>query len=256
MNKVEKIQSLRQSLGPCGPKADPQLLSLGTPDGVLGGGLVRGTLHEIHARDWSAGGFAACLALGAARTAFGAKGGPLFWIRPDHEAREVGALCPQGLAELGGAPEALFLIRTANAAEALAAASDILACPHAGAVLLELSGNPKALDMVASRRLHFLAAANNVTVILLQKSAQILPSAAQTRWQVCSAPSQASEWGRPNYAATLLRNRMGATGHWHLAWDIEHGLFRDGAEPSAQVAGDLAAAFFDRPAPAHRRIAI
>ena len=47
--------------------------------------------------------------------------------------------------ELGGRPETLFLVRTANAAQALTAAGDILACSAVGALLLEISGMPAAL---------------------------------------------------------------------------------------------------------------
>ena len=87
-----------------------------------------------------------------------------------------------GWAELGGDPRNLFLIRAANAAEALSAAHDILGCPQAGVLLLEMSGNPAALDMVAGRKLNFAAGESGVTPILLREGADALPSAAQTRW--------------------------------------------------------------------------
>src|ERR1700748_2811954 len=140
MNRQEKIQELRHFLTRYGLPPERPVLSLGVAgaDAALGGGLAGGALHEIYAGDWAAGGFAACLAIRLA----GSK--PLFWVRPDYEALEYGALHAQGLAELGGRPENLFLIRTANAAEALAAAHDILGCAHAGALVMEISGNPGA----------------------------------------------------------------------------------------------------------------
>jgi protein ImuA len=215
----------------------------------LGGGIAPGALHEVYAQDWAAGGFAACLAIRAA----GAK--PLFWVRPDYEALEYGGLHAQGLAELGGRPENLFLIRTSNAADALAAASDILACAPVGALLLEMAGMPRALDLVASRKLHFNAAASGVTAILLREGADALPSAAQTRWQVSSAPSpDKNAWGLPSFSAELIRNRLGPTGRWQLTWNPEDGLFRQSAnEQYAPNPGRMVAAVFDRPADASRQ---
>jgi len=232
-------------------------------DRALGGGIAAGALHEVYAQDWAAGGFAACLAIRAAGAAFQGKGGPLFWVRPDYEALEYGALHAQGLAELGGRPENLFLVRTANAAEALAAASDILACAPVGALLLEMSGMPRALDLVASRKLNFAANLSGVTAILLREGADAMPSAAQTRWQVCAAPSSdTDDWGLPSFHAELVRNRLGPTGNWQLTWSPEDGNFRQPAherfapnDSSEKNSGRVAAALFDLPAEEKRRIA-
>src|SRR5262249_41111709 len=157
---------------------------------------------EIFAGDWGAGGFAACLAIRAA----GKK--PLFWIRPDYEALEYGALNAQGLLELGGDPDRLFLMRAANAEMALSAAADIPACPHIGAVVLEISAMPKCLDLVASRRLGFLAEESGVTLFVLRQGARAEPSAALTRWHAMSAASRADDedWGNPRFAVELTRH--------------------------------------------------
>ena len=186
MNNTEKIAELRHSLARYGLPPERPPISLGHPqaDSVLGGGLRPGGLHEVFAEVWSASGFAVLLAMLAAR------GKPLFWVRPDFEALEYGAVSPQGLGELGGDPRQLILVRTRKVDDALSAASDILACPHAGALLLEVRGQPKALDLVASRRLSLAASESGVTIILLRQSAHAEPSAALTRWQVASAPSR------------------------------------------------------------------
>src|ERR1700679_3101986 len=149
MNRQEKIRDLRHFLARYGlsPERPAFPLRVAGADAALGGGLSSGALHEVYAQDWAAGGFAACLAIRLAERK------PLFWVRPDYEALEYGAFHAQGLVELGLDARNLFLVRTANAAEALAAANDILACPHAGVVLLELCGG--ALDPIASRRLNF-----------------------------------------------------------------------------------------------------
>jgi len=252
MNRQEKVQELRHFLARYGLPPERPVLPLGLTgaDAALGGGLPGGTLHEIYAQDWAAGGFAACLAVRLA----GKKS--VFWVRPDYEALEYGGLHAQGWAELGGDPASLFLIRTANAAEALSAANDILSCPHAGVVLLELCGNPSALDMVASRRLNFAAGMSGVTPILLRESAEILPSAAQTRWHVSSASSEEDDWGLPTFRAALARNRQGPTGSWTMTWNPDNGLFRECARDQyAPYPGSVAAASFDRPVEQERRIA-
>jgi protein ImuA len=204
----------------------------------LGGGLKPGALHEVLAQGWSGGGFAAALAILAA----GSKS--FFWVRPDYEALEYGALSPQGLAELGGDPRNLIMVRTRNAADSLSAAADILASPHVGALLLEIHGSPKCLDLVASRRLAFAAGESGATPILLRNGAEDEPSAALTRWQVKSAPSSPldDDWGKPVFGASLIRHRAGGLGHFHLQWNPEHAAF-DTAD-----SGAVAAAPFHRPA--------
>src|SRR5258708_35943840 len=136
MNKSAKLAELRNSLARYGLPPDRPPVATGHPqaDAVLGGGLRPGSLHEVFAQGWCAGGFAALLALLAA----GKKS--FFWIRPDYEALEYGAVSPNGLLELGGNPRQLFVVRVHNAADALCAANDILACPHVGAVLLDMEG--------------------------------------------------------------------------------------------------------------------
>src|ERR1019366_7720701 len=129
MNNTAKMAELRHSLARYGLPPDRPAVALGHAgaDAVLGGGLRPGALHEVFAGGWSAGGFAAVLAMRVANKK------PLFWVRPDYEALEYGAVSPHGLLELGGDPAQLILVRTRKPADALSAASDILACPHAGA---------------------------------------------------------------------------------------------------------------------------
>ncbi|HVV27930.1 MAG TPA: hypothetical protein VHC40_08190 [Rhizomicrobium sp.] len=233
MNKREKIAELRHVIARYGlpPDRSPAPLGHARADGCLGGGLRPGALHEVFAQDWGAGGFALLLALLAA------SGRPLFWVRPDYEALEHGAVSPQGLAELGGDPRHLLLVRAPHAREALAAANDILACPHVGALLLEIGGEPKCLDLVASRRLTLAAAESGVTIILLREDADAAPSAALTRWEVGSAPSPPfdDDWGNPVFEAALTRHRLGGLGRFRMRWDCEKGVFADPLRPPSHV---------------------
>lgn len=232
MNRSAKLAELRHSLARYGLPPDRPPRATGHPqaDAVLGGGLRTGTLHEIFAGGWSAGGFALLLAMLAAR------GKTLFWIRPDYEAMEYGAISPNGLAELGCDPKALILVRTKNAADALCAAGDILACSHVGAVLLEVAGMPKCLDLVASRRLAFAASESGATILALRNGADPAPSAALTRWQVTSAPSHKDDddWGNPVFAAELIRHRLGGLGSFFMKWDSANVCFET-ADISAVV---------------------
>lgn len=233
MNNSAKNQGLRHYLARYGlpPERRPIPLGSAGADTVLQGGLRPGAVHEVFAADWGAGGFAVLLAMLAA------KDKPLFWVRPDYEALEYGAVSPNGLAELGGDPRNLLLVRSRNAAEALSAAGDILACPHVGTVLLELEGAPKCLDLVASRRLVLAAQESGVTVIVLRAGAAPQPSAALTRWLVKSAPSHPGDddWGNPVFDAALTRHRLGGLGHFLMQWDCEHACF-DTADTGAVAA--------------------
>lgn len=247
MNKMEKLADLRHFLARYGLPHDRPAIPLGSEaaDAVLGGGLRRGAVHEVFAGDWGASGFAACLAI----QSVGKK--PLFWIRPDYEALEYGALSATGLLELGGDPKNLFLLRTADAGDALSAAADILACPHVGAAVLEISGTPRCLDLVASRRLALLAEESGVTLFLLREGAAPEPSAAATRWQVQSLSSRADDddWGAPRFAARLTRHRLGALGDFTMEWNSDNAIFHDAAAHPGAVAATAA----DRPAETPRR---
>ena len=246
MNKYEKIEALRHDLARYGlpPDRPPVTLGHAAADAVLGGGLARGALHEIFAP--SGTGFAACLALLAAGTK------PLFWVRPDYEALEFGALSATGLLELGGDPARLFTMRAANAGDALIAAADILSCTHVGALVLELAGAPKCLDLVASRRLALIAEQSGVTLLLLRHNAVPKPSAASTRWLARSIASRADdEWGDPSFAVQLLRHRQGGIGDFFVSWNVRYGKFEDAPDIGA-VAGTV----FHRSAGAQRRIAV
>ena len=233
MNKSAKLAELRHSLARYSLPPERTPLATGHPqaDAVLGGGLRPGSLHEIFAQGWSGGGFAVLLALlAASRKSF-------FWIRPDYEAMEYGAVSPHGLLELGGDPRQMILVRTRNAVDALAAANDVLACPHVGALLLEMEGMPKCLDLVASRRLAFAAGESGVTVFLLRNGAAAQPSAALTRWQVRSAPSLPGDddWGKPVFDARLTRHRLGGLGDFLMQWNPEDGCFTDVSKSEANT---------------------
>jgi protein ImuA len=221
-------------------------VALGHPgaDECLRGGLQKGALHEVFAGDGhgiAAVGFAMAL---AARMS-GKK--PLLWIRQDYAALEYGELAGSGCLELGRAARDVLLLRVADAKDGLRATGDALSCASLGAVVFEISGTPKLLDLTASRRLTLAAAAKGVSVFLARLDARPDTSAAETRWHVRAAPSSpsddgAKDWGQPRFDAALVRNRHGSLGHWTMEWDCNDGQFI-----AATDSGALAQTASDRP---------
>jgi protein ImuA len=204
----------------------------------LGGGLKRGALHEVFAsssHEATASGFILALAIRL--------GGPVLWIRQDYAALEHGELAATGVLELGLDPSRLVLLRVPDVAGALRAASDALTCPALGAVVIELIGEPKLLDLVAYRRLALGAGQSGVTALLLRFSAEPGFGVAETRWLVRAAPSgHEDDWGRPVFDVELQRNRHGPGGHWVMEWSCDDGVFRQ-ADRGAVVSAPA-----DRPA--------
>jgi protein ImuA len=198
-------------------------------DAALRGGLERGALHEIFAPGTadapSAAGFAIALALRAADKR------PVLWVRQDFAGVEAGEVHAPGLMELGLSPERLILVRARDGPGVLRAGEEAARCPPLGAVLIELWGKSKALDLAASRRLGLAAARSNLPLFMVRAGADPAPSAASTRWQVHSALSvelEANAPGHPAFAVSLLRHRGGASGQtWIVEWDRDQRSFRD-----------------------------
>jgi protein ImuA len=240
-----RIAVLRSSLARDAQDYSCAALGHEAADACLRGGLRLGALHEVFAEaghESAATGFAAALAARA--------GKHLLWIRQDFSAAEHGEVSATGFLALGLNPARILLLRVADAQSALRAACDALSCAGLGAVVIEILGNPKILDLAASRRLTLAAARKGVTAILLRFSANPDASAAETRWLVRCArsPREKENWGDPVFDAQLARNRHGRTGHWVMGWSAQDGHFREQAHPGAVVRSSG-----DRPAAAQTR---
>lgn len=200
-------------------------------DAVLCGGLAVAAVHEVFAeghQSASATGFIAGLAgrISPRR--------PLVWVRQDFSEIESGALSMSGLAELGLDPRLLVTVRATDTDAALRTAADALACDALGAVVLEVWGRARQLDLVASRKLTLAAQASGVTALLLRVAAEPRPSTAETRWIVRAAhsppASHGDAWGAPMFDAELVRNRHGPAGRWIMEWKCDECRF---VEPPA-----------------------
>ncbi|MDE2378697.1 DNA repair protein [Bradyrhizobium sp.] len=208
-------------------------VALGHPDvdSALQGGLARAAIHEVFCegrQGTAATGFVTGLVgrVTARR--------PLLWVRQDFSELEAGALSMSGLAELGLDPRRVVTVRAAGVEASLRSAADALACDALGAVVLELWGETKQFDLVASRKLTLAAQASGVTGLLLRMAATPSPSTAETRWMLRAAHSPPGAagivWGAPRFDAELVRNRHGPVGRWIMEWKCDECLF---SEPSA-----------------------
>ena len=230
--RTSTLASLRGTIGRLEGEPDGLArVALGhvSADAVLQGGLVRGALHEVFAEGARNGAAATGFIAGLAHRLIGRR--PLVWVRQDFAERESGALSMSGLQELGLDPRLLVTVRAKNAETALRAASDALACDALGAVVLDVWGEVRALDLVASRRLTLAARASHVTCLVLRTAAMPSTSTAETRWTVRSASSSVATeaWGAPMLDTQLVRNRHGQPGRWIMEWKCDEGLFREGA---------------------------
>jgi protein ImuA len=247
--RTNALASLRGSIERIETHGDaysPRKVALGhaDADATLQGGLALGVMHEVFAEAGRQGAVATGFVAGLAGRL--AVRRPLVWVRQDFTEIESGALSMSGLAELGLDPRLLVTVRATDVDSALRTAADALACDALGVVVLEVWGETRQFDLVASRKLTLAAQASGVTGLLLRMAAEPQPSTAETRWIVRAAHSPPasswSAWGAPVFDAQLVRNRHGPVGRWIMEWKCDECLF---AKPAAYPQPVAAA-------PAHR----
>lgn len=225
-----------------GPGTQP--LRIPAIDAVLGGGFIRGALHEIAAAGEAHLPAAAGFALGVARRS--APSPRLFWITEDMGLVESGAPHGAGLDAFGLAPERLVMVSAAHRRDLLWAMEEALRCRTNDAVIGEM--RISGIDSVAVRRLSLAAAESGALALLLRAALPSDASTAATRWIVGAAPSAAAHGpDAPRFAAQLVRNRSGPVGSWILEWSNsdEQLILTTHAQPVAATA-------FDR---SHRQVA-
>jgi protein ImuA len=215
------------------PAADPGLLPFGAAalDSILGGGLMRGALHEVaplaEGDAPAAGGF--CTSV-LSRALLFEKRKPLLWVRHELATIEDGAPYGPGLAALGLDPARILFVLAANAKEVLEAMEHALRSATLAAVFGELRGAAK-LDLRASRRLSLAAARGATPAFLLRLGAgeQLrAPVSAATRWRIAalaSGEAPADGIGAPRFKADLVRNRRGPAACFSLEWRTHDRIF-------------------------------
>ena len=279
------IAQLRQRLqalqGPSRIENGSGLLPFGIAaiDTMLGGGLMRGALHEIAAPAETHSAPATGFALGLA--ALG-KRRSLLWIAEEMALAESGAPHGAGLDAFGLAPERLVTVSVTHRRDLLWGMEEALRCRAVGVVIGEM--RPGKIDEIAVRRLSLAAGESGALALLLRAAPSADSSTAATRWIVGAtsslpspgwggSPSEARRGGvtyeksspppgaltradlpppgggerNARFAAHLVRNRRGPVGSWILEWSDsdERFILATHAQP-------VAAPAFDRP---HRQVA-
>ncbi len=274
-----RLQALQR---PAGLDDEPGRLPLGIDaiDAALGGGLLRGALHEIaaagEAHCAAATGFAVAVASLSSPLPWGEVGvrsapgeglqpneshlsphpNPLspgeresgrvrrtvVWIVEDMALAESGALYGPGLMPFARAPESLLAVAAAHRRDLLWAMEEALRCRAVDAVIGDVRHG--ALDMVVVRRLSLAAAESGALALLVRAAPAADASTAATRWIVGAAPGGEAH---ARFSARLVRNRRGPVGAWTLDWSDkdERFLLATHAQP-------VAAPVVDRP---HRQVA-
>lgn len=240
-------------------------------------GLAGDALHEIHAPEaraaGAATGFLTGLLVRLAQTEPGIPstqapltGGrlgigsckPVLWVQDPTSAREAGRLHAPGLYAFGLDPRRVITLAARSMSETLWALEEGLSCQGLGAVIGDIRGQSRALDLTATRRLALRAAKAQTPVLFLKTSIPEDASAARSRWRVAPAPSTpladyCNGLGHPAWRLELTKNRDGPTGAWTLEWNPHDQCFSLVATQSGITAdsGPLAAAPADRPARPH-----
>jgi len=197
------------------------LLPFGIPeiDAALGGGLMRGALHEIAAAGEAHLAAATGFALGIANLSSSRPdlcgASSVLWVTENMALVESGALHGAGLDALGFPPERLLSVSVAHRRDLLWAMEEALRCPAVHAVIGEIRTGE--IDSIAVRRLSLAATKNGALALLLRAVPSRDASTAATRWIVKAAPSLTGPRAS-RFAAQLIRNRRGPIGSWILEW--------------------------------------
>lgn len=234
------------------PPSSGPVLPFGLPrlDAVLGGGLRRAAIHEIHCGESRNAGMTTGFAVAVLSRLAAGDRRPLLWVVEATSANESGFPYAAGLARFGLPSDRLIVARVKKPVDALWVFEEGLRCRGLSAVLAEIAGNPRQLDLTASRRLALRAGEHSIMGLLLRQSGNPRPSAAATRWLVTPRPAATTDdypagIGNPSWRLTLERNRYGATGVFDVEWNHERGTFVAAAGPAHSV--PVAAVSSDRP---------
>ncbi len=212
-------------------------------DTMLGGGLMRGALHEIAAPAETHSAATTGFALGLAALTSSCR---LLWIAEEMSRAESGAPHGAGLDAFRLAPERLVTVSVTHRRDLLWGMEEALRCRAVGVVIGEMRAGK--IDEIAVRRLSLAAGESGALALLLRAAPAADSSTAATRWIVGAASSAIAHGpGAPRFAAHLVRNRRGPVGSWILEWSDsdERFILATHAQPVAVPA-------LDRP---HRQVA-
>jgi protein ImuA len=182
---------------------------------------------------------------------------PWLWVQDKAARRLGGRPCRAGLPPT--LRHRLIHVAAESPEDALFALEEGLRCRDLAFVLGEIAGNPRALDLTASRRLSLAAEKHGVPLWLVRLGARRDLGSARMRWEARAAPSPPPRWndqapGPPRWHADLFRAHTFQPGHWTLGTsetlvDDRTTLFAEAASPAATTPDhdDLVRGAGDRP---------
>lgn len=186
-------------------------------------GLCAPAAHaEVFASAQDAGGAALALALALDMKGEDDDQRPFLWVQDKAALRLSGRPYRPGLP--ASIRHRLIHVAASKPEDALFALEEGLRCRDLAFVIGEISGNAKALNFTASRRLSLAVERHGVPLWLVRLDAERDLSSARMRWTMRSAPSVPSRWnnaapGSPAWQAELFRARTHSPGEWLLGED-------------------------------------
>lgn len=219
-------------------------LALGVPaiDAVLRGGLASSKLHEIAPVTdgdlGAASGFSWALAARAA-----ANGRDMLWIKTDFATIEGGDIYGPSCDLFGLPLRQLLMLNVTRPIDALWAMEEALKSRALACVVAELPNNGTPADLTVTRRLTLAAQKGGGFGFLFRHRPSPFSSSAETCWEIATAPGVTDRFGglgRTVLMLSLIKNRHGRTGRWHVAWDHHECTF-------SALPVDMAEASVDRP---------
>lgn len=209
-------------------------------DEALGGGLPKAALTEIHGTQTRNAGAAAGLALCLVSLMLKAcrkPGALVLWIGTAEIFREAGLPYAGGVDWLFGlAPDRLLIAEAPKPTDALWIAEEATGIDEIATVIVELRGNPRGLDLTATRRLHRRAQEAGRPVLLLRQSAEPEPTAAPVRLIASPAPASlrrtiagplAGSIGPPAVTVEIGKSRAALAGKFILEWNPNAHTFEE-----------------------------
>ncbi|RUW29409.1 MULTISPECIES: ImuA family protein [unclassified Mesorhizobium] len=207
-------------------------------DTALGGGLPKAALSEIHGLETRDAGAVAGFALSLASLILREKQGlPILWVGTAEIFREAGFPYASGLHALFGIePEQLLFSEAPKLLDALWIAEEAARMTAFAAVMLEIRGSPRLLDLTATRRLHARAQNAGRPVLLLRQAGEAEPTAAPVRLVVSAAPAAsrktvagplAGSIGRPAFTVDIGKSRTALPGQFTLEWNPDEHAFAE-----------------------------
>lgn len=228
-------------------------------DTALGGGLPGAALSEIHGLETRDAGAVAGFALSLVSLILKEKQGlPILWVGTAEIFHEAGLPYARGLHALFGIePEQLLFSEAPKLLDALWIAEEAARMTAFAAVILEIRGSPRLLDLTATRRLHARAQNAGRPLLLLRQAGEADPTAAPVRLIVSAAPAAnretvagplAGSIGRPAFKVDIGKSRTALPGQFTLEWNPNEHAFAERAEnpvavvPASQRGADPAPA--------------